>query len=775
MRLPDVLGATLGPYRIEDHLGTGSAGAVYRVRHLQTGETAALRLLDPDLVGRPGFLARLVSQTAALARLAHPHIVPTHDLGTQGRLTYLSMALVTGESLRRRLRQGPLPAEAAWQVIRGVADALHSAHEAGVVHQDLKPSNVFLEDDGHALLADFGLARVRYGCATGTPGYLAPEQAQGLEADRRTDVHALALLVYEMLTGVPAYQGDSPIDLILAAVNRSAPSARSIRPDLPPELDEVLSRALAKDPRQRHQSVVELLEDLSRIPLGACPADAPQPAPPREAPVPVLGGWGADLQLPALLEASIDAALAVDERGLVTHWNRRAEAMFGWPRHQILGLPMLTTIVAHRHRGLLERVMNEVRETGASEPSSQPMELMALRRDGQRFPVELWLQLVRLPPGHGPLVVFCRDLTERKEAERLSAMQEAVGEVLAEGRGHDIARRTLEAVGASLEWPVGVLWRLDRGGRLRCQAFWHAPGLDTTELESLTRSAVLEGDDSIPGRARAERAPVWSAHLARAARSDREQAALRLGMCSGGAFPVLDGSRTIGVLEIFTPIRSQPSTTCLDKVAGLGRQLGRIVARPRERQGARAQADADAPPRHERLRYRVDPRRTRLGFSCSFMRFLTVHGRFRDMHGWLEITGDDLSSLRAECTIETASVDTGSADRDFHLRSPDFFAVDTFPKMVFHSTRVQQRGDDRYRVFGELTIRDVTRPIVLEARLEERAREPSGVERAVVTATSLINRRDWFLDWEEALEAGRWIVGEEVRLDLEVTLVSESS
>jgi PAS domain S-box-containing protein len=771
MRLPDVLGATLGPYRIEEHLGTGSAGAVYRARRVQTGEVVALRVLAPELASRPGFVARLGSQAAALAKLGHPHIVPVHDLGTQGQLTYLGMRLVEGEPLRRRLRQGPLPVEMAWHVIRGIADALHSAHEVGVVHQDLKPGNVFLTRDSVALLADFGLARVHYGCATGTPGYLAPEQAQGLEVDRRTDVHALALLVYEMLTGTPAYQGDSPIDLILAVVNQPAPSVRSIRPDLPAELDEVLRQALAKDPGRRHQSVAELLEDLSRVPLSTRSATDPQP------PATALSGWGAESELPTMveLESSADAVLAVDERGLVTHWSHRAEVMFGWPRHQIVGHPLLSTIVAHRHRGPLERVMKELWQAGGSAPSSQPVELLALHRDGHRFSAEFRFRLLRLPSGRSLLVAVCRDLTERREAERVSAMREAMDEVLAERKGHDVARRALEAIGTSMGWSVGVLWRLDKSGRLRCQEFWHTPGLDTTELESLSRGTVLEGDGSIPGRARAERVPIWSERLARAASSGREQAALRLGMCSAGAFPLVDGSRTIGVLEFFASVPSQPSTACLNEVAGMGHQLGRIVARARERQSVRAQSDVESPAKPERVRYRVDPHHTRLGFSCSFMKLLTVHGRFRDMRGWLEIEDDDPSSLQAECTIETASVDTGSPDRDYHLRSPDFFAVDAFPEMVFHSTRVQQRGEDRYRVFGELTIRDVTRPIVLEARLEEREREPSGAERAVVTATSLINRRDWFLDWEEALEAGRWIVGEEVRLDLEVTLISEPS
>ena len=153
------------------------------------------------------------------------------------------------------------------------------------------------------------------------------------------------------------------------------------------------------------------------------------------------------------------------------------------------------------------------------------------------------------------------------------------------------------------------------------------------------------------------------------------------------------------------------------------------------------------------------------------MKFMTVHGRFRDFSGWVEVEGRDLTTARAECRIRTASADTGSLDRDYHLSSPDFFAVERFPEMVFRSTAVQPLGDERFRLFGELTIRSVTRPIRLEVRLEDWEVDASGVERATLTALTVIRRLDWFLDWERALRAGRWIVGDEVKLDLVIMVV----
>jgi polyisoprenoid-binding protein YceI len=193
---------------------------------------------------------------------------------------------------------------------------------------------------------------------------------------------------------------------------------------------------------------------------------------------------------------------------------------------------------------------------------------------------------------------------------------------------------------------------------------------------------------------------------------------------------------------------------------------------PQAEEAERGRAAGPLPPEAAgQRRYRVDTRGSQLGFSCAFMKFMTVHGRFRDFSGWVEVDGQDLTTARAECRIRTASVDTGSLDRDYHLGSPDFFAVERFPEMVFRSTAVQPLGDERFRLFGELTIRSVTRPIRLEVRLEDWEVDALGVERATLTALTVIHRLDWFLDWERALRAGRWIVGDEVKLDLVIMVV----
>jgi serine/threonine-protein kinase len=787
MALPDLLGATLGQYRVEERLGTGGVGVVYRATQQPSDQQVALKVLDPGLTGRPGFMRRFVSQAATISKLGHPGIVPVYEIGTRAQLTYLSMRLVHGGTLKDTLVQGTVDLGAAWRILRAIADALHSAHEAGVVHQDLKPSNVLIEQDGSILLTDFGLARINYGYALGTPGYMSPEQAMGLEVDRRADVHALGLLAFEMLTGTRPFAAASPVDLILATVYDPVPSARALNPDLPAELDGVLFRALAKSPADRQNSVFMLLEELSRLPMGRKSIAAPSlpVAPPPNgaaapgAPAQATGpeNWGANLQLLTLFEASLDAVVAIDEGGLITHWNSQAEAMLGWTRKQIMGLPALTTFIAPRYREVLERIFATFLAVHEGPQEGQAVEVVAVHRDGHQIPLELSLSLVQLQPGKWNLVAFCRDISARKEAERLRAMQDAVTDVLSESDAvEDAFSRLLDAVCGNLEWAAGVVWMLEPGARhLRCREFWQASSLDGTQLASLSRKTTYEKGAGVPGRVWASQEPIWHPDLVRVAESSRELAALRAGLQAVGAFPIHDGNRVLGVLEVFSASAGELGTARFSKVESVARRLGRAVGRgePRRREAQVAEQHPApvAVATRPRIRYKIDTRHSRLGFSCAFMKFLTVHGHFRDFSGWVELDDGDPKSARTECTVKTASVDTGSLDRDYHLCSEDFFAVESYPDMVFKSTGIEQRGGERIRLIGDLTIRNTTRPIRLDVRIEEKEADTAGNERAMLTASTVISRLDWFLDWQQALEAGRWIVGEQIKLDLEITLL----
>jgi polyisoprenoid-binding protein YceI len=313
---------------------------------------------------------------------------------------------------------------------------------------------------------------------------------------------------------------------------------------------------------------------------------------------------------------------------------------------------------------------------------------------------------------------------------------------------------------------------------LRCREFWQGPSLDSPQLASLSRKTTYEKGAGVPGRVWASQEPVWHSDLVRVAESARELAALRAGLQAIGAFPIQDGSRVLGVLEIFSSSAGELTNTRFSKVESiarrLGRQLGRVTpsrAQPIPEHAAPETLSAPVAVAARRsVRYRIDARHSRIGFSCAFMKFLTVHGHFNDFSGWVEVENDEPKTARAQCVVKTASVDTGSLDRDYHICSRDFFAVESYPDMVFESTGVERRGDERFRLIGDLTIRNTSRPIRLDVRLEERETDSSGNEKATLSASTVISRQDWFLDWQEALEAGRWIVGDQIKLDLEIAL-----
>jgi len=209
--LPDLAGSTLGRYRLIRTLGQGTAGAVYlAVASGPREQPVAIKVLDPQFVDRRGF-AQLESDVRLVSSIGHPNILSIREFGVSSGYTFLVMPVASGGTLAQLLERGPLEPGRAWRVLRALADALHHAHERGVVHRDLKPSNVLFGGADEVLLADFGIAQMSYGFV-GTPGYMAPEQAMGQPSDRRTDVYALAVLAFESLSGTRMYAEDSSAD-----------------------------------------------------------------------------------------------------------------------------------------------------------------------------------------------------------------------------------------------------------------------------------------------------------------------------------------------------------------------------------------------------------------------------------------------------------------------------------------------------------------------------------------------------------------------------------
>jgi len=262
--MSDLLGQTIGGYRLTDRLGQGAMAQVYRGL-APDGRPVAVKILHPHLTGDEGFLARFRREAAAAGQLDHPHIVKVLDYGNEGELHYLVMELVEGPSLQAALRgrRQPLAPTEAVALIAALAEALDYAHGQGVIHRDVKPSNILLRGGRLAdpVLSDFGVARMvdatvatQAGALLGTPAYMAPEQGEGQPGDERSDVYALGVILYELLTGQPPFQADSPYALILRHIHTPPPPPRSLRPDLPPALETAVLRALEKDPAARYPS-----------------------------------------------------------------------------------------------------------------------------------------------------------------------------------------------------------------------------------------------------------------------------------------------------------------------------------------------------------------------------------------------------------------------------------------------------------------------------------------------------------------------------------------
>jgi serine/threonine protein kinase len=273
-------------YAIETAIDSGGMATVYRARDLKHERTVAIKVLRPDLAEAIG-ADRFLREIRTTANLSHPHILPLHDSGEASGFLYYVMPFVEGESLANRLeREGQLPVEDAVQIAREVSEALAYAHRKGVIHRDVKPANVMLEE-GHALLADFGIAQARAtaeetkltgsGMSLGTPSYMSPEQISGdRELDGRADQYALGCVLYEMLAGRPPFEGADIQTVMRQHLAAEAPKVTGARATVPAGVAKALHRALAKSPADRFRTMEELekalagatLPLLARIPMG---------------------------------------------------------------------------------------------------------------------------------------------------------------------------------------------------------------------------------------------------------------------------------------------------------------------------------------------------------------------------------------------------------------------------------------------------------------------------------------------------------------------------
>jgi Tol biopolymer transport system component len=269
------VGTRLGPYEIQAAIGAGGMGEVYKARDTRLDRIVAIKILPPEWASDPAMKERFDHEARTIASLNHPNICVLHDIGTERDVSFLVMEFMEGETLADRLTRGALPLEEAMAVALAIADALDKAHRKGVIHRDLKPANVMLTRSGPKLL-DFGLAKSRAalpaatnltlpGMILGTMQYMAPEQFDGVEADRRTDVFAFGAVVHEMITGKKTFEGKSQVLLISAIATAVPPPVSRVQPSAPRALDHIIKTCLEKDPADRWQDARDLLAELQWI------------------------------------------------------------------------------------------------------------------------------------------------------------------------------------------------------------------------------------------------------------------------------------------------------------------------------------------------------------------------------------------------------------------------------------------------------------------------------------------------------------------------------
>ncbi|MFN8377708.1 MAG: serine/threonine-protein kinase [Anaerolineae bacterium] len=301
-------GKVLGQFEIMDEIGRGGMATVYRARQRSINRIVAIKVLPPALMHDPAFYERFTREVDVISHLEHPHILPIYDYGETEGIPFIAMRYLAGGSMAQVVRRG-LPAF-GWLVkpLDQIGQALDYAHQQGVIHRDLKPGNILLDERNNAYLTDFGIARVLDSSLTGsaiigTPAYMSPEQANALPLDARSDIYSFGIVLYELLTGREPYEAETPVALLLKHLNEPIPLVRDLRPDTPEAIEWVIQRATAKNPADRYASVGEMTAAYAAAVRGdpgiVPPATGTQPVTPLSGSRPRMSAPSVPLEDPA--------------------------------------------------------------------------------------------------------------------------------------------------------------------------------------------------------------------------------------------------------------------------------------------------------------------------------------------------------------------------------------------------------------------------------------------------------------------------------------------